>query len=481
MTARIGERLGDGCRSMPQSFTGTDTLEASPDLAAGHQRARERLRRLTLGSVTALLSRVVHIGTMLLIVPLTLSHLGAERYGLWMTITSFLMLLTFADFGLGNGLLNAVASAAGRGDVDGARRAISTTFILLADIAVALIVLFGLVYPHIPWSRVLNASTLEMTREGASASLVLFMCVAIGLPFAITQRVQAGHEEVHRSNIWQAAGSLLALLGLSLAVAARGSLPVLVAAAAGAPVVAWIVATWYEFNRRRPQLKPSLRSFSTVEAGVLLRSGGHFVVLQLAAVLLGSADNLIVGQVLGPREVTTLAVPARLFAVVPILVGLALGPLWPAYAVAKAQGDIQWVRRTMVRSLVAAASVAALIGAALTVFGSFIIRAWVGDTVAVSTSLMAGLAVWTAMSAVGSAQAVALNGMGVLRIQAVCAAAATTLAVIAKIAMVRRFGVEGVVWSTVPIYLLVVLLPGAAAARHHLHAVSASCRGAKTV
>jgi O-antigen/teichoic acid export membrane protein len=48
---------------------------------------------------------------MVISVPLTLTYLGSERYGMWMAISSIVALLAFADFGLGNGLVNAIAVA----------------------------------------------------------------------------------------------------------------------------------------------------------------------------------------------------------------------------------------------------------------------------------------------------------------------------------------------------------------------------------
>jgi hypothetical protein len=40
---------------------------------------------------------------MLISIPLTLNYLGVERFGVWMTLTSFTTLAAFMDFGLGKG------------------------------------------------------------------------------------------------------------------------------------------------------------------------------------------------------------------------------------------------------------------------------------------------------------------------------------------------------------------------------------------
>ncbi len=64
----------------------------------------ERYRRATLTTVTSVISKGIGILTAFITVPLTLTYLGTERYGLWMTISSVIVMLGFADFGLGDGL-----------------------------------------------------------------------------------------------------------------------------------------------------------------------------------------------------------------------------------------------------------------------------------------------------------------------------------------------------------------------------------------
>src|SRR5574341_1512330 len=68
-------------------------------------RSQERYRRLVLTALAQAGSRGLLALTLLAAVPLTLGYLGQERYGLWATISSFLVLLQFADLGIGNGLL----------------------------------------------------------------------------------------------------------------------------------------------------------------------------------------------------------------------------------------------------------------------------------------------------------------------------------------------------------------------------------------
>src|SRR5512133_170880 len=76
------------------------------DSSTEEGRSKERYRRVALTTVASVASRGIGLVTLLVSVPLTLTYLGAERYGMWMTISSLVAVLNFADLGMGNGLMN---------------------------------------------------------------------------------------------------------------------------------------------------------------------------------------------------------------------------------------------------------------------------------------------------------------------------------------------------------------------------------------
>src|SRR6202042_1779317 len=119
----------------------------------------ERNRRAVLTGSAATLARVVQIGTSLITVPLTLRYLGNERFGLWMTISSVLAMAAFADFGVGNGVLNTVAQAFGEDDSLGVRRAVSSGFAVLSSIAILLLLSFFSIFRLINWGDFFRVSS----------------------------------------------------------------------------------------------------------------------------------------------------------------------------------------------------------------------------------------------------------------------------------------------------------------------------------
>ena len=128
-------------------------------------RSRDRYLRAAFTGGASALFKVVSFGTSILTVRWTLHYLGAERYGMWITITSVVMLLMFSDLGMGNGLIKAVADSMGRDDVQEARKAITSAFVMLTGIAILLALLSIAIYPFVDSSRLFNVHSYLAVRE----------------------------------------------------------------------------------------------------------------------------------------------------------------------------------------------------------------------------------------------------------------------------------------------------------------------------
>ncbi|MCI0340533.1 MAG: lipopolysaccharide biosynthesis protein [Planctomycetales bacterium] len=422
-------------------------------------RSRERYRRVALTVLVSAGARATGLVSILITVPLTVHYLGEERYGLWMTITSFLSLLAFADLGMGNGLLNAIAEAHGRDDPEAARTHVSSGLLMLCATGAVLVAGLAVSYPLVPWDGVFNVRAPQAAREAGPAFVALVACFAVAMPLGVAARIQSGVQEGFVSDLWTAAGSLLSLAAIVAAVAAGAGLPWLVLCAVGVPAVASLGNTLFLFGIRHPSLRPAWSRVSRASAVGLLRTGSLFVLLQLAAALAFATDNVVAAHVLGPESVTEYSVSGKLFTIAPMLVAFVLAPLWPAYSEAIARGDLPWVRRTLVRSLVLAVGLTGAASGILVLFGTPILRLWVGDSVRPDPVLLLGFGVWTILSSAGASVAVFLNGAGEIRAQVICAGVMAAAALGAKIGLARVAGLPGIVWGTVAAYAAFTALP----------------------
>jgi O-antigen/teichoic acid export membrane protein len=429
------------------------------DVSTEAGRSKERYRRAALTTVASGSAKGIAILTGLISVPLTVKYLGLERYGLWMTISSVIVMLGFADLGMGNGLLNAIAEANGRDDREAARRYVSSGFFMLLGTATLVLSVFTLAYRFIPWPRVFNVASAVARREAGPAMVVFVVCFALNMPLGIVQRVQMGYQEGFVSYLWQMAGSLTGLGGLLVAMHLKSGLPWLVLAMSGGPLFASLLNWLAQFVWSRPWLFPRWRFSCTTAAQKIFGTGILFVILQLASAFAFATDNIVVAQVLGPGAVTQYAVPMKMFAVLGVAAALMYAPLWPAYGEAVARGDVEWVKRTLVRSLGMTLLLCGLPAVVLVFWGKAIVHLWVGPEIQPPFLLLLGMGIWAVLVGLGSALAMFLNGANILKFQVVCAALMAGAALVLKIWLAKQAGVAGVIWGTVIAYSVFSALP----------------------
>jgi O-antigen/teichoic acid export membrane protein len=427
--------------------------------ATSHSRGAERNRRAALSGGAATLARVVQIGTSLITVPLTLKYLGNERFGLWMTISSVLAMAAFADFGVGNGVLNTVAKAYGKDDDEGIRKAVSSGFAVLNTIAVILLLLFFAIYPLVSWGDFFRVVSPQAREEAGPALAVFAVCFALNISMDVVQRVQLGLQQGYRYGLWQLCGSLLGFIGVLSGIWLHVSLPVLVVAIAGAPILSTALNAMHFFGFVRPDLRPRLRLVSRDVISQIARLGGLFFVLQLVVAVSFSADNFIIARTLGAVNVPEYSIPQRLFALVTMLSAMLITPLWPAYGESISRGDMTWVRRTLRTSLLTVLTISPVISASLLLLSSRLIHWWVGSRIHPPFFLLLGLAIWTVLSCFGDALGAFLNGAGVIRFQVMIASIFGAGCLVSKIFFVRHYGVTGIPWATIITYLLLNALP----------------------
>ena len=428
------------------------------DTTSAEGLSRERYRRAALTSITSIIAKGIGILTGLISVPLTLNYLGTERYGLWMTINSVVIMLAFADFGLGNGLVNAVSQAHGKDDRDALKKAVSSVFFMLLGSATICCGIFTVVYQFVPWPRIFNATSAQAIQESGPAVAVFFGCFALNLPLGIVQRIQLGYQEGFINNCWQITGNLLGLVAVVVAILLQAGLPWLVVALSGVPTLVTAVNWAFHFLYRRPWLLPRWSLFDWQVGKQLLGSGFIFMLLLIVNVLGTSADNIIIAQYMGASAVATYAVVQRLFSLT-FLVQYCTSPLWPAFSEAFARSDFNWARRTFIHLQTLTVWMTVLICLPFLLFGQAIIKIWVGPLVIPSLSLLAGYTLYRLIAGVAEAAMPIMYTQLFIRRLLLVNAIAGIVTFILKLFFVQVWQVAGIAWAGALGYGLFYTLP----------------------
>ncbi len=294
--------------------------------------------------------------------------------------------------------------------------------------------------------------------------VVLVLCLAIAMPLIAVQQVQLGVQQGFVSNTWQLFGSLVALGGVTLAIQLHAGLPWIVLAISGAPVFALLLNALY-FSSRSGQalypiaMCPTLADLDKQKMSSLIKTGSLFFILQIASVVGYQSDNFIIARILGPEAVTEYAVAMKLFSLPPLLIGMFLTPLWPAYGEAAARGDMAWVRKAFKISVIASAAVSVPVTLGLIVFADPLIVMWIGPSVSPSSDLVVGMGVWSVMAVFGGCFAVLLNALHAVKFQVVTAVLMAVANVGLSIYLVSMIGTVGAILGSILATALFITFP----------------------
>lgn len=430
------------------------------DLSSVEGRSKERYRRVMLSGLAALAARGIAIAVSLISVPITLNYLGTERYGLWMTIISVLAILAFADLGMGNGLLNAIAKSYGEDDIEAAQKYVSSAFFMFLAIGACILIILLTLYPVVPWPRVFNINTTLAIQESGPSIAVLVAIFCINMPLGIAQRIHMGYQEGYKNYLWQVVGSLFGLGGLLIAVSLKAGLPWLVLAILGGPTVAAILNCVVLFGVTRPLLLPKWRRFDWGVAKKLANTGVWFLVLQLLTALGTASDNMVIAHVIGVSDVTTYAVVQRLFSVTEIVQNF-LSPFWPVFGEAVSRGDYGWARRTLIRLLSVALMTKSIIALPLVLYGTCIVTFWTRTELNPPYLLLVGFGLYVILTGYIGVMSTFLNSGQLLIKQIGFFAVASMSSICLKILLAQRIGISGIIWATVLGYGLFYVIPAA--------------------
>ncbi|PSB04095.1 lipopolysaccharide biosynthesis protein [Merismopedia glauca] len=423
-------------------------------------RSKERYRRVFATTAASVASKGVSILTNLISVPLTVNYLGTERYGLWMTISSAIALLSFADLGMGSGLLNAIAEADGKDDRHSARVYVSSAFFILLAIAMLILVVFASIYPLIPWERVFNVRSDLAVRESGPTMAVLIASFAVNIPLGIAQRVQMGYQEGYKNQLWAIVGGLMGLAGLLLGVYFKVGLPWLVLAISGGPVLGMLINWIVLFGSSRKWLFPQWKYFNWLASRKILGTGTWFFILQILTVVGTASDNLIISQALGASAVASYAVTQKLFSTA-FVSQFFITPLWPAFAEAIARADYNWARKTLNRSLIISSSIGIITALILFIFANKIITIWAGPNLVPSTLVLIGFTFWLILLGYIGTMSTLFNSGSLISKQVIFISAASIASLLMKIVLVHQWQAAGVIWATVFGYSIFYLIPAA--------------------
>lgn len=420
-----------------------------------------RFARVLHGSLSGLASRGFTLLINILTLPLTVRYLGRFQYGIWVTISTSVMMLAVLDLGVANTLTNFIAEAHAKEDRAQAKQSFATAFWVTVAIVLLLAPLSFALWRALNWGSLFHVEDPLLVEEVRRCVAIAGVFFLLSMPLTLANRVLGGYQEVHLANYFGMANSVLSLIAIIGTVWLHGSLVTLMAAYSGALLFGTLGLNLWLCFWQRPWLRPSPWNVSRGIIRKLFGQGFLFFIIQLTGLVVFNSDNLVITHYLGAAAVTPYSTAWKLTQYAALLQGVLMPSLWPALAEAYHQRNMSWINSTY-RSLrkktqLAVGVVAVLMG----LLGQWVIRVWTGGAIVPNHRLLWLMAFFAFLMAVTTNQALLLAAVGRLRLEAVVAVLAAVSNFVLSIYLVQRIGAEGVILATILSFAIFMVVPQA--------------------
>ena len=375
-----------------------------------------RTVRVKQNVVASILLKGVDVVIYLLLVPLTLGYLNSYEYGIWLTLNSVLLWINTFDIGLGNGLRNKLAIAMARGNKALGRAYVSTTFYALIIIVSLLLSVFYIFNSFIDWYSLLNVDR-QLVTHLSDIVLVSFVCFCLNFVFKFVGNIYLALQLPAVTNLLNLLGHGLALIIIIILThLMEGNLFYVAIAYSISPVIVYVLAYPITFVFFYRYLSPSIKNVRLTYLKEVMGIGIQFFFLQIAGIILFASSNIIISNILGPEEVTPYNIAYRYFSVVPLGFNVLITPMWSAVTEAYTKGDMEWIRKSMlrIRKMLFYTAILILI---MILCSHFVYNIWIGNEVLIPWGMTIIMGVYSYIIVWSLSYSSFLNGIGILRMQ----------------------------------------------------------------
>jgi len=376
---------------------------------------RIRTQKANKHAAYSLLLKLVGIASTMALVPVALDSLDAERYGVWLTLSSVVTWLTFFDVGIGNGLRNRLSEALARGDVSLARTYISTSYVAVLAIMVFVGVAFGVVSFRLDWREIVNVVgvTNEELRDVAQ---IVFYLFAVRFVLQLVSVVLLADQKAGGAAVFDPVASLISLIVLFIMSRESGvSLSGFSLITGMSPIIVLGGSTLILYYGAYRDIAPSLRYVKFSKLRDITSLGFRFFYSQIAFILFFSTGSVLVAHYGGSGDVVEYNIAYRYLFVANMAFTIYAAPFWSAVTEAYVRQDYEWLWGSLRRLCKVSYAVSCFV-IVLLVLSDEVYALWLGSRIDVRHSLSAALAAYFVIQALIVPYTTFINGLGKLKV-----------------------------------------------------------------
>ena len=351
-----------------------------------------RTQRLRIAMLSNVGGKGLSIALQLLALPLAIAALGVDRFGIYAMLVVLLNWINFAGLAINPGLTVQILRASSAGNRDAESRIFTTAFLFGLLAAVCAFIGLHLFFQAIGIVQLFGAAATQYQNEVEGGILILVAFMSLSIVLSIVEGAQAGYQNQYVNNLLGALGSGFSVIAIVIVVKQYPTIPNLIMAIYGAPLVARVLNMLHLFWHHS-YLLPWRGQFSMDVLRTMLATGSAFLMTLLGSFCYQNFSIYWAGHELGPAGAAQMSVMMLVITLSGSMLIIVTQPLWPAIQHAVLHDDLMWVHRAyrrVLRNLVPYTVLGAL---TLALGGEYILNFWLnsGVTINLATRLLWGL------------------------------------------------------------------------------------------
>lgn len=349
-------------------------------------------------------------------VPMTVTLLSQERYGLWLIISALIGWFGFSDLGIPSALQNKLISVLRAEDITRARALVAFSLRLLIGVAVVILLCGVIGGIAMPWGAIFKVEP-GFRAEFAATLILCLASFAIGLPSRVGGAVYNAHGSLAMQPLTDVIVQVASFGMLAMAVAMHWhSLLALVSCSIVGVLVGPVLLTLLALRKYHYSAFGADRLDDTDKRS-LIGKGFFFFVTVIGELLILQSDAFVIGAMLGAVAVPLFMIPNTLWLNFLQTQNIFLRPLWPPLSHAYAAGEVRQLRKVIGRALLISIGCSLLFATGLILLGNWFIHLWSKGMVSLPPVMAWGFAIYAIVASVDNVMATCLNAFGLIEVR----------------------------------------------------------------
>lgn len=284
----------------------------------------------------------------LVTIPISLNYWKADRYGIWVLLTSILLYLGMTNLGL-----NTAASVLmGKNPkiVDKMIILKRSLLILLISVGIMFIAFYALNLVTKDWINMIGKIPNNLKEETYSACVILVIFYLLSLPFSLLSAVYTGFQKVYLENVFNIALNIINFLVLILVIILKGNL-IYYSILWGISLVSFnlIKYLFFYFSIYRKMSKDMNYEKSTfnieTEYKTIFFTGIRFFFIGIASTIIWNTDILVISNYISIKSVVPYFITFKLFSIVYGVIFQVCGSIMPLLAKEYGNNNFDWTNK----------------------------------------------------------------------------------------------------------------------------------------